>query len=1308
MTVTPFADQERELLIEMAYLFAHRDERERAMTMRLEGGAAAVEKQHTAAIGLARQTYETALAAAVAEHEAKRTASEAEHTAKVESAGRWMKSDISAFRQRTQSMLRTIESKRSETEWLADAMEESGQARINPAFEAARKSVAQRSAEFDALDQTVLAALARAGHAVSPPHHAARTPGAATDGEPAKTLDDFTEAVRTRAAFVLRVVNPVWLTPLSVLGFVLLGAVTGAAIGGGKGWEHPLRAWPMGLKGAGIGAAAMLALMLLCRVLARRRVPRAAGAFSDAMAQARAAAARSLRAAEESRDARVAELAAATERERAGSRASAAVLEAEIERRTTTLEPELRRKHEKIIERVTADRASALAAIDQELAVRREAIESEHARAVREADETRSPVARALEESNRTDRAALEQEWGTRLAGAIARIDALNAAADEISPAWDSPRWEAPTPAAATPAGVRCGTLHLDLAALPGGISADPRLAVPGSSVRELPVMIDLLGRGSVLIRAGAEQRAIAISSLNAMALRLLTALPPGKVRFTFVDPVGLGQSFAGLMHISDYEEAIVGERIWTDARHIEQRLSDLTEHMETVIQKYLRNEYQTIQAYNAEAGEVAEPYRFLVIADFPAAMTEVAARKLASIVSSGARCGVFTLIAAPAAASGKGAVQSGPPIPWADLERHSMVLNITAAGTRWAREPFAPWPVELEAPPDEGVTTRLLHRVGEMVKDSTLVRVPFSLVAPEPGREWTADATSEVRLPLGRAGAKKVQHLSLGRGTAQHALVAGRTGSGKSTLLHVITTTAALWYSPDEVELYLVDFKKGVEFKTYATHRLPHARVIAVESEREFGVSVLRRLDAELTRRGTLFRDAGVQDVASFRRNAGTSGVPMPRILFIVDEFQEFFVEDDRLSQDAALLLDRLVRQGRAFGVHVILGSQTLGGAYSLARATLGQMAVRIALQCSESDAMLIMSEDNPAARLLSRPGEAIYNDTSGTIEGNSPFQIVWLPDEARDEQLDRVARHHAASGRAAGAPIVFEGHVPADIVSNPLLAEQISRRATSRAVPTLWLGEPLAIKEPTGIALRAQTAASALIVGNNEEQGAAMVCSALLALATWARCAPDQAGLEAGAPLVTILDATPPDLSHADLLPGVARAMGARLAGVREVRDALATLAAEVDRREASGNASHAPALLVVFGLHRFRDLRRADDFAFSTDADKPEPAAAVFSRVLRSGPSVGVHTLVWCDTASNADRALERTALREFNTRVLMQMSAGDSTQLIDGPQASTLGSHRALLFSDDTGIIEKFRPYALPDRAWLTGVLERLRE
>src|SRR6185295_17350921 len=210
------------------------------------------------------------------------------------------------------------------------------------------------------------------------------------------------------------------------------------------------------------------------------------------------------------------------------------------------------------------------------------------------------------------------------------------------------------------------------------------------------------------------------------------------------------------------------------------------------------------------------------------------------------------------------------------------------------------------------------LQKVGRHSVDSNRIEMPFSEIAPDDKALWTLETNAELRVPIGRTGATKLQYLALGKGTRQHALVAGKTGSGKSTLFHVMITNLALWCSPDQVEFYLVDFKKGVEFKCYATSRLPHARVVAIESDREFGLSVLERVDEELRRRGDLFRRFGVQDLPGYQRAAGAE--PLPRTLLIIDEFQELFVEDDRVSQTAALLLDRLVRQGRAFGIHVLL----------------------------------------------------------------------------------------------------------------------------------------------------------------------------------------------------------------------------------------------------------------------------------------------------------------------------------------------------------------------------------------------------
>ena len=76
---------------------------------------------------------------------------------------------------------------------------------------------------------------------------------------------------------------------------------------------------------------------------------------------------------------------------------------------------------------------------------------------------------------------------------------------------------------------------------------------------------------------------------------------------------------------------------------------------MENVIQKYLRNEFETIEEYNTMAGEVAEPFRILVVANFPTNFNDAALRRLISIVNSGARCGVY--------APGDGRHQAGPAV---------------------------------------------------------------------------------------------------------------------------------------------------------------------------------------------------------------------------------------------------------------------------------------------------------------------------------------------------------------------------------------------------------------------------------------------------------------------------------------------------------------------------------------------------------------------------------------------------------------------------------------------------------------------
>jgi S-DNA-T family DNA segregation ATPase FtsK/SpoIIIE len=914
----------------------------------------------------------------------------------------------------------------------------------------------------------------------------------------------------------------------------------------------------------------------------------------------------------------------------------------------------------------------------------------------------------------------LADRWQTGIQQFQAEINEVHRICDRWFPHFNQTDWQHRPPPKETPPAFRVGHYEVSLRQIEGGLPEDERLS-PEQTEFQLPALLPFPQRSLLLIESAGEGRQQAGRLIQSVMLRMLTSMPPGRVQFTIVDPVGLGETFSAFMHLTDYEEKLIASRIWTDPGHIERRLTDLTDHMENVIQVYLRNEFETIQKYNEFAGEMAEPYRVLVVADFPTSFSETTAQKLKSIISSGARCGVFTVLSVDTR------ISLPPEINLAEFAPHALSLSWQDGQFVQQHADYGPLPLCFDEPPDADRFTQIVRAVGSQVQEAGRVEVPYECVVPAPDRWWTADSSEGLDVPLGRAGARKLQHLNLGKGTSHHVLIAGKTGSGKSNLMHALIVNLAMRYAPDEVELYLVDFKKGVEFKSYGSGKLPHARVVAIESEREFGLSVLARLDQELRRRGDLFRHSGVQDLAAYRARRPPGSQPrdtsrptqetapehdakLPRILLLIDEFQELFVEDDRLAQDAALYLDRLVRQGRAFGIHVLLGSQTLAGAYSLARSTIGQMAVRIALQCSEADAHLILSEENTAARLLTRPGEAIYNDANGLYEGNHPFQVVWLPDHQRHGYIERIASLATQRHIDVPRPIVFEGNAPADPRENTILADLLKENAwpESRAASLAWLGAPVAIKSHTAAEFTRQGGSNLLIVGHREEAGLGVLATSLIGLA--AQHSPVARDNRSPGTRFYIFHGMPPEAAARRLWELLASALPHEIKIIlpREAAAAVQEIAAELTRRRQTDQTDTPSLYLIVDHLGRFRDLRKTEeDFGFSSFSENSSPTpASQFAQIMRDGPELGIHSLIWCDTYNSVMRSMDRQGLRDLEMRVLFQISAADSSNLIDSPAAAQLGIYRALLYDDALGRIEKFRPYAIPSEEWIQQVGKQL--
>jgi len=241
--------------------------------------------------------------------------------------------------------------------------------------------------------------------------------------------------------------------------------------------------------------------------------------------------------------------------------------------------------------------------------------------------------------------------------------------------------------------------------------------------------------------------------------------------------------------------------------------------------------------------------------------------------------------------------------------------------------------------------------------------------------------------------------------------------------------------------------------------------------------------------------------------------------------------------------------------------------------------------------------------------------------------------------------------------------------------------------------------IKPPTELTFERRNGANVLLVGQDSDAALGILTTAALTLAA------QSAGAANGVAPVTVLDGSQPDSLDAAAwqLLGRRSPEAIRVLGTRAAAETLQALADELQRRTAEPDVPHPPVFLVVHHLSRFRDLRKSDDdfglSSFGSGGEKPVEPSKHFAELLSNGPVVGMHALIWCDSANTVERWFSRTSMRELENRVVFQMNSSDSSNLVDSPAAAKLGPHRALLYREESGTSEKFRPYHTPDTGWL---------
>ena len=815
--------------------------------------------------------------------------------------------------------------------------------------------------------------------------------------------------------------------------------------------------------------------------------------------------------------------------------------------------------------------------------------------------------------------------------------------------------------------------------------------------------------RDSWYLQHDGTSRVAAHGFVRSMMLRQLLSVEPGEMKFCVFDPVGLGQSAGALLDLAEYDADLIGGKVWSSAPDLDARLVELNAHIELVIQKYLRTTYQTIDEFNDAAGEVAEPYRMLVLFDFPHGLTAEVAARLKSIVENGPRCGVCTLIAA----------DSSAPVPYGvdpqQLSASMKMLNLQAGFADHVNGYRLETSFEHDVLPDRSeVAKRVIDSVGRASVNRTEAAVTFDKVfamygtvaarglrpelgtaatrtkAGDPDTWWTDDSTRGLLAPIGQKGARDVAILGFDSSDHAGALLVGRPGSGKSTLLHAYIAGLTTLYGPDEVELYLIDFKEGVEFKAYAEERLPHAKVIAIESDREFGLSVLESLQAEITGRAQLLRATGGRQ-AGMQGLRQATGDKIPRILLIFDEFQVLFTRNDKVGLAAADLLESIIRQGRGFGVHVLLGSQSLAGLDALGAHVPQLLPVRILLAAAESDARRVLGDNNNAGDYLTSHGEGILNTAGGAIEANERFK------GALSTETDRVARLQMMRDKAnqtgfTRVPMVFEGNslVPLDTQNPGQFRDQLTASGTYPV--RVRSGTPMTVGEVGDVVLSRESGANVLAIvrnGGNDENTAGGPAYGLLAAAV-------ASGAMTGS-TVDIIDFMSTDDGLDALLEPLLDARRITLRRRRAFPDVLAAYLDEVDDRVERDDSRRPATLLFLFGVHRARELD-SELGSLDVDGDLVEK----LERVMRDGPEVGVHVWLWSDSVAGASRRLTPRMMREVGWRVAGKMSGDDSQAFIGTGQAFDLRESQLLMVNEDRGVSTRVTAYAPPSRAWVAQV------
>ncbi|MGN8475348.1 FtsK/SpoIIIE domain-containing protein [Helicobacter pylori] len=489
---------------------------------------------------------------------------------------------------------------------------------------------------------------------------------------------------------------------------------------------------------------------------------------------------------------------------------------------------------------------------------------------------------------------------------------------------------------------------------------------------------------------------------LREMLMRLLSSAPLVQLEVILIDALSLGGIFNLARRLLNKDnDFIYQQRILTESKEIEEALKHLYEYLKVNLQEKLAG-FRDFAHYNENATDPL-PLKALFLSGVDA-LSQNALYYLEKIMRFGSKNGVLSFVNLESEKNNQSAE---------DLKRYAECFKDR---TSFERLKY----LSVEVINDHGIQSKHMQDFADKIKayyekKKAVKRELKDLQKDE--KFWIESSQFKVSVPVGWDINHKEVRFEIGE-AQNHTLICGRSGSGKSNFLHVLIQNLAFYYAPNEVQLFLLDYKEGVEFNAYTEPNiLEHARLVSVASSVGYGMSFLSWLCKEMQKRAELFKQFNVKDLSDYRKHG-----EMPRLIVVIDEFQVLFSDNSSKGKESVeQSLNTLLKKGRSYGVHLVLATQTMRGT-DINPSFKAQIANRIALPMDAEDSSSVLGDD--AACELVRP-EGIFNNNGGNRKYHTKMSIP----KATDDFKSFLTKIHAEFNQRNLAPIdrkIYHGETP------------------------------------------------------------------------------------------------------------------------------------------------------------------------------------------------------------------------------------------------------------------------------------------